>query len=244
MPFSPQVEQWRSLLSRHGSDLPTDFLLAWLEKESGGNPCAQGMTDPSRFEAGLFQTMHPSDDRYGATVAQLRAACSGQAQTRALSSDEALHHVKSGLNFIRDKKDAARAHFRAAGISFGEGSPDFWTGVKQEHALPCVMGGLLPRITAKLGRAPRSWAEIHQTAMVMSPSEMDPGCARFAASGSLRGLRNRLEDTLANAEEIGRFGGGGVVSLLVKLGLAGAIAFAAYKLWTQYDQPAVAPPPQ
>lgn len=243
MSFSPQVEQWRSLLSRHGSDLSTDFLLAWIEKESGGNPCAQGIPG---VEAGLFQTFHPADDRYGATFAQLRAACSGGSQTRALSSDETMFHVKSGLNFIRDKKAAARAHFAAAGIRFSEGSPDFWTGVKQEHALPCVMAGLLPRITGVLGRPPSSWGEIHQTAMAMQPSDMDPGCAGFAASGSLRGLQNRLEDTLANAEEIGRYGGNSVQSLLLKLGLAAGLAFAAYKLWTRYDQPAVAaaPPPQ
>lgn len=239
MPFPPQVEQWRSLFARHGSDLPTDLLLAWAWKESDGNPCATGIPG---VEAGLFQTYHPTDDRYGATFAQLRAACVGQSQTRALSSDETLFHVKSGLAFVRDKKNAARAHFAAAGIRFSESGTDFWTGVKQEHALPCVMGGLLPRITARLGRPPDSWAEIHQVAMDMSPAEMDPGCAGFASAPSMKGLRNRLEDTLVNAEEIGRFGGGGLGSLLVKAGLAALIAVAAYKLWTAND-PAPSSPP-
>lgn len=240
MPFRPQVEQWRSLLSRYGGDLPVEFLLAWLEKESGGSPCATGIPN---VEAGIFQTFHPSDDRFGATFEQLRAACSGQSQVRQLSSEETELQARAGINFVRGKRDAARAHFAAAGIRFGAGSTDFWTGVKQEHALPCVMGGLLPRITAKLGRPPRSWAEIHQTAMAMAPSEMDPGCAKFAASPSLRGLRNRLEDTFANAEEIGRFGSGGVGSVLLKIALAAGLAFVAYKIWTAGDSPAALPPP-
>lgn len=231
MPFPAQVEQWRSLLSRFGSDLPIDFQLAWLLKESGGNACALGIPN---VEAGIFQTFHPADDRFGATFGQLRAACSGSKLVRPLTPDEAALQAKAGTNFIRGKRDTARAHFAAAGIRFPESSTDFWTGVKQEHALPCVMADL-PRITAFLGHPPRSWDEIHRAFVAIPASKLGSGCANFKNSPSLKGLSSRLEDTLVNAEEVGKFGG---TSLFVKLGLGALIAFAAYKLWTSGEEPA------
>lgn len=203
-------------------------MLAWLAKESGGNPCALGIPG---VEAGIFQTFHPADDRFGATFSQLRSACSGGKLNRPLTSDEAVLQAKVGVNFIRNKVAVASAHFAAAGIKFPKSSKDFWIGVKQEHALPCVMA-ILPRVTAKLGRPPRSWSEIHQTLMRMSQSELAGGCDRFAASPSVRGLKNRLEDTLVNAEEVGQFGGGlfGTTGTVLKIALVGAFAYGAYRL--------------
>lgn len=241
MPFPPQVEQWRPLLKRFGGDLPIDFMLAWLAKESGGSPCATGIPG---VEAGIFQTFHPADDRFGATFSQLRAACSGGQLARPLTADEAALHAKVGVNFIRNKVATARAHFAAGGMRPSESSIDFWNGVKQEHALPCVMGEI-PRVAARLGRPPRSWAEFREQLMATPASGMGQGCANFANSPSLRGLRNRLEDTIANAEEVGKFGGGffGGGSVIIKIGLAAALAFAAYKIWTAGDDaPSPLPP--
>ncbi len=227
MPFPPQVEQWRPTFRRLGSDLPQDFLLAWLTKESGGNPCATGIPG---VEAGVFQTFHPADDKFGATFAQLRALCSGQNLTQAMTSEFASLQANSGLNFVRGKRNAARAHLAAVGARWSESSKDFWTAVKQEHALPCVMGDLLPRVTSALGRPPRSWGEFRNAVMSMSPSQMGSGCAGFAASSSVRGLRSRLEDTLVNAEEVGQFGGGLLGGTLVKVALAAAFGVAAYMI--------------
>lgn len=243
MSFPPQVEQWRPLFRRIAPDLPENFLLGWIAKESGGLECALGIPG---VEAGIFQTFHPADDKFGATFAQLRANCgSGQQRARAMTADEAALQVRHGTNFVRSKAAAAKAHFAAAGIRFSPSSKDFWIGVKQEHALPCVMGALLPRISAKLGRPPRSWAEIHATAMAMSPSEMDAGCGRFAATPSVRGLKNRLEDTLVNAEEVGSLGGGLLGGLggstLMKLVVIGGLAYGAYTLASTWSSPAPAP---
>ncbi|HZJ67683.1 MAG TPA: hypothetical protein VFD36_29470 [Kofleriaceae bacterium] len=232
MSFPPQVEQWRSFFRRLAPDLPTDFLLAWLAKESGGNPCALGIPG---VEAGIFQTFHPADDRFGATFAQLRAPCgTGQSLARAMSSDEAELQARAGANFVRGKVADAKRHLAAVGWNLSTSSADFWNAVKQEHALPCVMGDLLPRVRAQLGRAPRSWAEFHQVAIAM-PASQTGSCSGFAAAPSVRGLRSRLEDTFANAEEVGRFGGGILgpllgAPLIVKLALAGVLGWAAYEL--------------
>jgi hypothetical protein len=234
MPFPPQVEQWRGLLRRLGPELPIDFMLAWLFKESGGNPCATGIPG---VEAGIFQTFHPSDDRFGATFSQLRAACSGGSLTRPLTADEAELQARVGVNFLRGKIAAARGHFAAGGMRPSTSSADFWIGVKQEHALPCVMGEI-PRVAARLGRPPRSWDEFRSQLMATPASGMGQGCANFANSPSLRGLRNRLEDTIHNAEEVGKFGGGFLGSgggIVIKLALAAALAWGAYKIWTAGD---------
>jgi len=201
--FPASVEQWRSLLASEGSDLPLEFLLGWLKHESGGNPCSTGIPG---VEAGMFQTYHPTDDKYGATFAQLREGCSGQSVTGTVRRDL---QVKSGLNYVRGKRDAARAHLARVGASWSENSADFWSMVKQEHALPCVAVDLLPLVTRKLGRPPNGWREFRDAVMATPASGMPAGCAGFAASASKRGLRNRLEDTLANAETVGAYGAGG-----------------------------------
>jgi len=207
MTFSASVEQWRGLMSTAGGDLPIEFLLSWLQHESGGNPCSTGIPN---VEAGIFQTFHPADDRFGATFTQLRAGCSGQSVTDPGAVNRSLQ-VQSGLNFVRGKRDAARSHLSRVGANWGENTADFWSMVKQEHALPCVASELLPLMTRKLGRPPGSWAEFRAAVMATPAAEMSvggaPGCARFAGSPSKQGRRNRLEDTLANAEEVGKFGG-------------------------------------
>ncbi len=224
--FPASVERWREPLLMEAPDLPISFLLAWLKHESGGNPCSVGIPG---VEAGMFQTFHPADDRFGATFAQLRAGCTGSTTTGTIN---AAAQVKSGANYVRSKRDAARAHLARVGANWSESSPDFWAMVKQEHALPCVAIDLLPLVARKLGRAPASWAEFRATVMSTSASEMPAGCARFAASPSKRGLRNRLEDTMANAEAVGVYGTGGAsestggskLALLLLLGGLGVLA--------------------
>jgi hypothetical protein len=226
--FPPNVEQWRLRLAAQGSDLPINFLLGWLKHESGGNPCAVGIPG---VEAGMFQTYHPTDDRYGATYPELRAGCSGSSIVNPAAINRDLQ-VKSGLNYVRSKRDAARRHLAAVGASWSESSSDFWSMVKQEHALPCVAVDLLPLVTTKLGRAPSSWSEFRSTAMTIPASSMPAGCARFANSPSHRSLRSRLEDTLANAEKVGAYGAGGGRgasggSLLAALAIAGILTLGS-----------------
>lgn len=225
MPFPAQVEQWRSLVGSLGSDLPTDLVLAWFAKESGGNVCATGIPG---VEAGLAQTFHPADDRFGMTFSQLRAPCSGQSLTQQLSPDQAAAYAAQAIAFIRGKRDTAAAHLAAVGANWSRSSADFWIAVKQEHALPCVMSDLLPRVTAQLGRPPSGWTELRTRGLALGPIG---SCAGFASSPSQRGLSNRLEDTMANAEEVGQFGAGFFGgNSMVKLALAGVLLWGVWEL--------------
>lgn len=191
-------------------------------------------------EAGIFQTFHPADDKHGATFAQLRTGCTGSTLTNPNAVNRELQ-IRSGLNFVRAKRDIARMHLFNVGARWDESSSDFWTMVKQEHALPCVPVELLPRVAARLGRPPATWDEFRTAVMAMPASEMGPGCQRFANSPSKHGLRNRLEDTLRNAEEVGKFGGGvlgtiggltrglGTYGPILLIGAAGALLFLLWR---------------
>lgn len=158
LPFPSSVEAWRSLLDRYRGDIPLDYLLAWLQKESGGDPCSY----TSLRESGIFQLMPPDNTNVaGTTEAALRAACSGGSGslTRNLTDAEANLQVASGIQYVRWARDQARRKLAAAGASWSESSPDFWAMVKLQHAYPAPTAGWLAAATAKYGRPPQNWAE-------------------------------------------------------------------------------------
>jgi hypothetical protein len=231
LPFKSSAEQWRSYFEAIAPDIPQDFLIAWLDKESGGNPCSTGIPG---VEAGIFQTYHPADDRFGATFAQLRQGCTGQMITDMSAIDYNLQAM-SGINFVRGKIAAAQQHLAYAGVNWPMNSSDFWKAVKQEHALPCVMGEILPQVTAQFGPPP-DFATFREQAMMLSPAQVSSACAAFMMAPSVRGLRNRVEDTMENAEEVGKYGGG-VYGAIGQLGgkgpfiLLGAAAALLYLVW-------------
>jgi hypothetical protein len=219
--FRPAVEQYRALFQKLAPDLPTDFVLASVDEESGGNPCSLGIPG---VEAGIMQTFHPSDDRFGATFSQLRTMCSGSTQIRPMTPDEQILQAQVAVNAIRAFKEAARSRLAAVGASWPESSVDFWNFVKLTHGLPAMQTDLLRQITASLGRAPASWNEFRQIVMSMSPGQFPPSLVGFAAAPSTAGRRNRIEDVLVNAENAGKFGGG--ISLGFGLVLIGGAALA------------------
>lgn len=215
--FRPAVEQYRSLVRKIAPDLPEDFVMASIDTESGGNPCALGIPG---VEAGIMQTFHPSDDRFGATFSQLREMCSGSIQTRPMTPAEMTLQVHVAVNAIRAFKQAAQQRLAAVGASWPESSVDFWNFVKLTHGLPAMQTDLMRMITSSLGRAPESWDEFRRITMSMSPSQFPASLQPFANAPSVRGLRNRIEDVFVNAEKSGKFGAG--LSLGVGLVMIGA----------------------
>lgn len=204
--FEPAVEQWRDRVSAAADDLPVDFLLAWIKRESGGNVCSY----TSYGESGIFQLM-PGDNmnQGGTTEARLRPACSGQSMTRAFTSDELDEQVRSGIQYIKVMRDAARRKLAAAGVNWSEDSADFWRVVKLQHAYPGPTAAWLAGATAALGHPPATWAEMRST-----------------ISG--------YDSVLNNAEWVGGYGegGGGVgssVKFLILLGGLGALAAIMYR---------------
>ena len=76
--------------------------------------------------------------------------------------------------------------------------------VKQIHATPAVINELIPKITRRDGVPPSSWRDLRQKVMTFPVEQMGSGLQRLWRAPSKRGLTNRLEDTMRNAEFVGR----------------------------------------
>lgn len=201
--FPPLVERWRGEVAKRAGDLPVDGILKWIEIESGGDMSAKGIP----VEAGIFQLYFPDDKRFGATLEGLKAIAAKSDLHKGdiswLSPAEMDMEVGSGIRKVQAARDFVRGLLIANNVHWPENSFDFGSAVKQVHALPAVLGDLLPKVAAKNG-PPASWAAFRQAVMAMPSSQMSPALQRFAGSPSNHGLANRIEDTMANAEDVGR----------------------------------------
>ena len=203
-PFPPLVERWRREVTKRAQDLPVSGILEWIRIESGGDMCSTGLPT----EVGIFQLMFPDDAKYGATLEGLRAICK-KSQSRHpadiswLSDGELDMEVGAGIRKILAARDTVRRVLAANGVSWPESSFDFGSAVKQIHATPAVITELIPKITRQ-GGPPASWADLRRRVMAFPVDQMGPGLRSLALAPSRDGLKNRLEDTLRNAEFVGR----------------------------------------
>lgn len=209
--FRQSAERWRGALEQAAPDIPTNFLVAWLDEESGGNECSTGILTPGKQEAGIWQTMHPQDDKYGATYEQLRQGCSGQQLVDPSAVDREAQ--MAGVNLVRDYMAIATARLASAGVRWDRTSSDYWKAVKSIHGVPCILSEALPAVVARYG-VPSSWEDFWEKAMTLSPSQL-PSCGRYLGSMSTQGRRNRLDDIFENAASAGKWGGGVLAKLPV-----------------------------
>lgn len=199
-PLYPKPTDWIPLLDAHRGEIPLAFLLAWITHESAGNPCSVGIPNT---EAGIFQTYHPDDDKFGATFAQLRAGCitGTQKAARPLTPDEAARQVKAGIAYINAAVVATNAQLTACGATWPVTSADFWQLVKLRHALPVFGSVYLGAYKASHGKPPASWREFRTWVEGLS-------AVRFAAVSAVAGRfadsRGRL---FSNAEKTGHHAG-------------------------------------
>jgi hypothetical protein len=204
MQFGPLVERWRHEVEKRAQDLPVNALLEWIRIESGGDMDASGLSN----EAGIWQLMFPDDARYGASLDALKAlAVKSRTQNPRdiswLSDADLDMQVGSGIRKVAAARDLVRRVFAANNVSWPETSFDFGSAVKQIHAAPAVITELVPKITRQSG-PPSSWADLRRKVMSFPVDQMGSGLRRLALSPSKHGLANRLEDTLRNAEFVGR----------------------------------------
>jgi hypothetical protein len=202
--FPPLVERWRREVEKRAKGLPIDAILEWIRIESGGDMCSTG--NPN--EVGLFQLSFPSDAKYGATLEGLRAICKkSQGQNPGdiswLSDNELDMEIGAGIRKILAARDIVRRIFSSSGVSWPEASFDFGSAVKQIHATPAVITELVPKIAAQ-SAPPSSWADLRRRVMAFPADQMGPGLRSLWNAPSRHGLKNRLEDTLRNAEFVGK----------------------------------------
>lgn len=202
--FSPLVERWRREVARRSKDLPVPALLEWIRIESGGDMCSTG----TPYEVGIFQLAFPTDAKYGASLEGLRAICrKSQRQDPTdiswLSEGELDMEVGAGVRKVLAARDDVRQVFAQNRVTWPETSFDFGSAVKQIHAAPAVITELVPKLTRQ-GGPPASWNELRRRVMAFPTAQMGPGLLALWNLPSKHGLRNRLEDTLDNAEHVGR----------------------------------------
>lgn len=203
--FPPFVERWRGEVAKRAKDLPVDAILEWIRIESGGDMCSTGLPT----EVGIFQLFFPGDARYGATLDGLRSLCQRSKRQDPrdiswLSEADLEMQVGAGIRKMLAARERVRQVFQQNGVRWPEASFDFGSAVKQIHATPAVITELVPKITRRDGAPPSSWSDLRQKVMSFPAAQMGAGLRRLWNAPSKHGLRNRLEDTLRNAEFVGR----------------------------------------
>jgi hypothetical protein len=195
--YPPTVERWRPLVTELANGIDVDFLLTWIQHESGGHPCATGIPNQ---ETGLFQTFHPHDDRHGATFKTLRAACLPGKHTahRPLTDAEQRLQVSVGIKLARACLNTATSTLSAIGAQWS--TRDRYCLAKLVHALPAYVYRFPKAYAVKHGRPPATWAEFR--AWVRSLSDDDViAIDRAVRPWASIAQRDRL---FGNAEQTGR----------------------------------------
>lgn len=195
MTFPAAVESWRSLFASAACDLPTDFILRWIERESAGLPCNLE-TATGQDEIGLLQIMVPNDTSLiGIDESTLRQHCNGQSTTADWNSDDINIAVSSSVAYIRALRDLAHAYLQSVGTDWDESTPDFWSLVRLMHAEGIHQQSRLQDAASTLGRPPSSWDEFvmnssHSTHWVNVAADdgayaagFSPSCTNWIALG-------------------------------------------------------------
>lgn len=221
--FAQQVEDWRDLVTQKAGDLPINFLMAWISRESAGSVCSF----TNYGEAGIFQLMPGDNMTYGKTTPAIQhpvppcaAGANGTSQGfSSVTPDIQDAQVQAGIDYINNyARPQAHKILDAAGYSWDESSGSFWQLVKMIFNYPAPLPALLANATAELGAPPPDWATWRATTAVQ-------------ASG--------LGSALNNAEFVGAYGAGGGSffasptspgSLLV---IAGGLALFSYLYWSR-----------
>jgi hypothetical protein len=168
----PTLAIWRPIVkSLLPAELDLDFVMKWIEVESGGNPCAVGSfkqrgPDGHPREMGIGQFYNPDDlIRIKLTGDQLRAYCIPETQklSRPLTGEEMRAQAQATIDLILYCRQRAIRDLQGIGVATGKTvvwSPrDFYALIKLQHGLPVVPKKGLPAVTKLLGRPPSDFAE-------------------------------------------------------------------------------------
>lgn len=166
-PIRSSARQWLPAILPYAKrqQIDPEYVLKWIDIESGGNPCAVGNInskgpDGHPREMGIAQFYNPDDLNYlKITGSALRAYCKpGTNQmSRALSSAEIDEQAKATIGLINKCRSSATRDLARIKASW---SPiDYWALVKLQHGLPGISRSGLPNVAAYLDRPPVGWEE-------------------------------------------------------------------------------------
>jgi len=222
-----QVERWRPFVRKYLPHAPEDFILAWIQHESNGNP-RRRTTDLD--ERGILQ-IHPEEAAsMGLTAAEWAYLLKGPGDSN-YSADT---HFRLSTRLIHHREETVQRYMRVRGFQFtGE---DYWTAVKLVHGLPAILDQGAKAFIAANSYAPSTFAALAGWLRDTSWSYRNAEGKTWSAA--------RVSEILSNAESAGRWarstptrtpGAGpliGVAALMI--GLVGVLA-----LW--YDRGVLLP---
>lgn len=180
--FPTMVERWRGLVGAAAPEIPTDFLLAWIKKESGGKVGARSSLD----ERGLFQ-IHPS------SVSTIGLTPNQWALQAGTDETAAKEQIRAGVVHVRQHRTRADGLLKKYGVHWS--GSDYWKFVKLGHGLPLAQSKTLELFKAEKNRAPWSWGEF------------DAAGRKYAAQGKYGGWSTVVPKVLTNANEVGSHAG-------------------------------------
>lgn len=181
------------------ANIPLQFVLAWIEMESSGNPCAVGNIhahgpDGEPLEMGIVQMYNPDDfKRAGVDPAAFRRYCVPGTQrcSRKLTAQELVAQARAAMTLIIHAKQVAESVLHSIGADWIE--RDVLRLTKLVHALPGLAKHGPVAVTHHLGRAPESWGEFADN---LSNVKLDAGTERYRW---LKGSQSPFSHLLANA---------------------------------------------
>lgn len=166
-PFRGSAEDWRPLAETMAGDIPVDFIIAWIDKESGGNPCSY-TTNPTLREVGIGQYCTAGDCADNLTMANTTAAaqhpippCADGAQTYAtyasLSPSQQADQMQALVTYINAARSRVDDYLSGAGTIWLDNGEDYWKLVKMVHVAPGVIPKGLAACSGATGQPCADW---------------------------------------------------------------------------------------
>lgn len=172
--FRSSVEAWRPLTTQLANGKPIEFLMAWLDKESGGYPCDYtylgeagiGQLDPNNMASvgTNVSEQHPTGPCPSISLGCAPAPGPCPASSHAikysdLTDDQRVKQVQPWLDYVDKCIDKASSELAAHGYS--NWTPDttsFWSMVKMGHVAPARIPTMLAQgLACNLGNPPADW---------------------------------------------------------------------------------------
>lgn len=155
------VASFRRIVKQLAPEIPTDFLLAWIMKESNGKI---NVRSKSLDERSFFQ-VHPAEyTAAGITKAEFDTL---------ITTKDVPTAMKIGLKMVRHKIVMAQKLLSDYGVTWG--GVDFWRLVKSQHGAPGLVKAYFKKYQEMYGRSPASWDEMKRVVGEFKPKYVAMG---------------------------------------------------------------------
>lgn len=170
--FRSSVEAWRPLVTSLSNGKPVEFLLAWLDKESGGYPCDYtylgeagiGQLDSSNMASvgTNASEQHPTGPCPSIALGCVyKGACPASSHAVGygdLTDDQRTLQAVPWLAYVDLQIERARTNLAQYGYSWPENTTSFWSLVKMGHVAPARIPVMLAQgLVCNAGTPPADW---------------------------------------------------------------------------------------